>query len=84
LRKQRGALDPVLRLRLRHVQCGDAQVPIVRQPYLDQSLVIEATRKAGLAVTAYCAMAVGRVLTDPTIAEIADSHARTIPQIVLR
>ena len=41
-------------------------------------------RKAGLAVTAYCAMAVGRVLTDPTIAEIADSHGRTIPQIVLR
>ena len=53
-------------------------------PYLNQPLVIEATRKAGLAVTAYCAMALGRVLTDPTIAEIADSHARTIPQIVLR
>jgi 2,5-diketo-D-gluconate reductase B len=29
-------------------------------------------------------MAVGRVLTDPTIAEIADSHGRTIPQVVLR
>jgi 2,5-diketo-D-gluconate reductase B len=53
-------------------------------PYLNQSLVIDATRKAGLAVTAYCAMAVGRVLTDPTIAEIADSHGRTIAQVVLR
>jgi 2,5-diketo-D-gluconate reductase B len=53
-------------------------------PYLNQSLVIDATRRAGLAVTAYCAMAVGRVLTDPTIAEIADSHGRTIPQVVLR
>ena len=53
-------------------------------PYLNQSLIIDATRKAGLAVTAYCAMAVGRVLTDPTIAEIADSHGRTIPQVVLR
>ena len=68
---------------------GLSAVPLVTNqfeyhPYLDQSLVIEATRKAGLAVTAYCAMAVGRVLTDPTIAEIADSHARTIPQIVLR
>lgn len=53
-------------------------------PYLNQSLVIDATRKAGLAVTAYCAMATGRVLTDPTIAEIADNHGRTIPQVVLR
>jgi 2,5-diketo-D-gluconate reductase B len=53
-------------------------------PYLNQSLVIDATRKAGLAVTAYCAMAVGRVLTDPTIAEIAESHGRSIPQVVLR
>lgn len=53
-------------------------------PYLNQSLVIEATRSAGLAVTAYCAMAVGRVLTDPTIAEIAESHGRSIPLVVLR
>jgi 2,5-diketo-D-gluconate reductase B len=68
---------------------GLSAVPLVTNqfeyhPYLNQSLVIDATRKAGLAVTAYCAMAVGRVLTDPTIAEIADSHGRTIPQIVLR
>lgn len=39
-------------------------------PYLNQSRLIEATRKAGLAVTA--------------IAEIAESHGRTIPQVVLR
>jgi 2,5-diketo-D-gluconate reductase B len=53
-------------------------------PYLNQSLLADATRKAGLAVTAYCAMAVGRVLGDPTIAEIAANHGRTIPQVVLR
>jgi 2,5-diketo-D-gluconate reductase B len=53
-------------------------------PYLNQSLVIDATRKAGLAGTAYCAMAMGRVLSDPTLAEIAASHGRTIPQVVLR
>jgi 2,5-diketo-D-gluconate reductase B len=29
-------------------------------------------------------MAVGRVLTDPTIAEIAESYGRSIPQVVLR
>ena len=38
LRKHVGALYPVLRLRLRHVQCRDAQVQIVRQRDLDQSL----------------------------------------------
>jgi 2,5-diketo-D-gluconate reductase B len=53
-------------------------------PYLNQSLLAGATRKAGLAVTAYCAMAVGRVLGDPTITEIAASHGRSIPQVVLR
>ena len=53
-------------------------------PYLNQSLLIDATRKAGLAVTAYCAMALGRVLRDPTVAEIADTHGRTVPQVVLR
>ena len=53
-------------------------------PHLDQSLLIAATRKAGLAVTAYGAMAVGRVLGDPTIADIAASHGRSIPQVVLR
>jgi 2,5-diketo-D-gluconate reductase B len=53
-------------------------------PYLSQSLLAGATRRAGLAVTAYCAMAVGRVLGDPTLAEIAASHGRSIPQVVLR
>jgi 2,5-diketo-D-gluconate reductase B len=68
---------------------GLSAVPLVTNqfeyhPYLNQSLLIDATRKSGLAVMAYCAMAVGRVLTDPTIANIAASHRRTIPQIVLR
>lgn len=53
-------------------------------PYLSQSLLAGATHRAGLAVTAYCAMAVGRVLGDPTLAEIAASHGRSIPQVVLR
>ena len=53
-------------------------------PYLDQTRLIEATRRAGMAVTAYCGMAVGRVLRDPALAEIARDRGRTIPQIVLR
>jgi len=68
---------------------GLSAVPLVTNqfeyhPYLNQSQLIAATRKAGLAVTAYCAMAIGRVLADPTMAEIAESHGRTIPQVVLR
>jgi 2,5-diketo-D-gluconate reductase B len=68
---------------------GLSAVPLVANqfeyhPYLNQSLISDATRQAGLAVMAYCAMAVGRVLTDPTIAEIAESHGRSIPQVVLR
>jgi 2,5-diketo-D-gluconate reductase B len=75
--------------RLLEQAVGLSAIPLVTNqveyhPYLNQSLVIDATRKAGLAVTAYCAMAVGRVLTDPTIAEIAESHGRSIPQVVLR
>src|SRR6266702_810205 len=75
--------------RLLEQAVGLSAVPLVTNqfeyhPYLNQSRIIDATRKAGLAVTAYCAMAVGRVLTDPTIAEIAESHGRSIPQVVLR
>lgn len=53
-------------------------------PYLNQSLLIESTRQAGLAVTGYCGMAVGRVFSDPILKEIAARHNRTIAQIVLR
>ncbi|MFM0672930.1 aldo/keto reductase [Paraburkholderia sediminicola] len=53
-------------------------------PYLNQSLLIESTRQAGLAVTGYCGMAIGRVFPDPTLKEIAARHDKTIAQIVLR
>ncbi|MFM0120553.1 aldo/keto reductase [Paraburkholderia sp. RL18-101-BIB-B] len=53
-------------------------------PYLNQSLLIESTRQAGLAVTGYCGMAIGRVFSDPTLMEIAARHDKTIAQIVLR
>ena len=75
--------------RLLEQAVGLSAVPLVANqfeyhPYLNQSRIVDATRQAGLAVTAYCAMAVGRVLTDPAIAEIAESHGRSIPQVVLR
>ncbi|MEA3099481.1 aldo/keto reductase [Caballeronia mineralivorans] len=53
-------------------------------PYLNQSLLIESTLQAGLAVTGYCGMAIGRVFSDPTLKEIAARHDKTIAKIVLR
>ncbi|MFD1560252.1 aldo/keto reductase [Paraburkholderia silviterrae] len=53
-------------------------------PYLNQSLLTESTLQAGLAVTAYCGMAVGRVFTEPALERIAARHDKTIAQIVLR
>lgn len=53
-------------------------------PYLDQSRLLAAMREAGLALTAYYAMADGKVFADPRLAEIAAKHRRSIAQIVLR
>src|SRR3984893_16783124 len=51
-------------------------------PYLNQAPLIAATRNAGLAVTGYCGMAVGRVFTDPALGAIATRHGRSIAPIV--
>jgi 2,5-diketo-D-gluconate reductase B len=71
----------------RAIQLSD--VPLVTNqfeyhPYLDQRALVSAVRDAGLAVTAYCAMAVGRVFADPTLKEIAARNGRSVSQVVLR
>ncbi|CUX50528.1 aldo/keto reductase [Agrobacterium genomosp. 13] len=53
-------------------------------PYIDQTVVIEAARKAGMAVTGYYGMADGKVFTDPVLKEIAASHGKSVAQVVLR
>ncbi|MBM7046906.1 MULTISPECIES: aldo/keto reductase [Rhizobium] len=53
-------------------------------PYLDQSAVIETARSLGMSVTAYYAMADGKVLSDPVLKEIASRHGKSVVQIVLR
>jgi 2,5-diketo-D-gluconate reductase B len=53
-------------------------------PYLNQSTVIASARDAGASITAYCAMAIGRVFHEPTLQAIAEKYGRTISQIVLR
>jgi diketogulonate reductase-like aldo/keto reductase len=53
-------------------------------PYLNQKIAINATRQTGLSVTAYCAMAVGRVFDEALLKEIASAHHRSVAQVVLR
>lgn len=52
-------------------------------PYLDQRKITEAIRARGMAVIAYCPIALGRVANDPAIAWIADAHGRSPAQVTL-
>ncbi len=51
--------------------------------YLDQRPVLDASRDGGLALMAHCPLARGRVLTDPTVREIAEAHRRSPAQVAL-
>ena len=53
-------------------------------PYLDQSKVIAASRKAGMTVTAYSPIARGRVAGDAVLARIGKAHGKTAAQVCLR
>lgn len=53
-------------------------------PYLDQTPVVAAARRAGLSVTAYYGMADGKVFDDPVLKEIAAGHGKSVAQVVLR
>ncbi|MCJ8053281.1 aldo/keto reductase [Shinella curvata] len=53
-------------------------------PFLDQTAVLEAAGKHGMALTAYFAMADGKVPADPVLNEIAAAHGKSAAQIALR
>lgn len=53
-------------------------------PYLDQTKVIAAARASGLSITAYYAMADGKVPNDAVLQEIGARHGRTAAQAALR
>ena len=68
---------------------GLSAVPLVTNqveyhPYLDQGRVIRAARAAGLSVTAYYAMADGKVFGDPVLKQVAAAKGRSVAQVVLR
>lgn len=56
-------------------------------PYLDQSKVLAACKRHGVALAAYCPLgrgSVGGVLEEPVVQEIAERVGRTPAQVVLR
>lgn len=53
-------------------------------PYLDQSIVLKAARESGMSITAYYAMADGKIINDPVVKDIAAAHGKSEAQIVLR
>ena len=53
-------------------------------PYLDQMKVLEAAGPHGMALTAYYAMADGKVPNDPVLREIGAAHGKTAAQVGLR
>ncbi|ODA68347.1 2,5-diketo-D-gluconic acid reductase B [Methyloligella halotolerans] len=53
-------------------------------PHLDQSVVLGACRRDGLALTAYSPLGRGRLLSDPVVTEIADAHGKGANQVILR
>ncbi|MCD7110984.1 aldo/keto reductase [Rhizobium sp. DKSPLA3] len=53
-------------------------------PYIDQSKVLQTARALGQSITAYYAMADGRVPKEALLNDIASRHGKTAAQVVLR
>jgi 2,5-diketo-D-gluconate reductase B len=61
-----------------------AVLQIEAHPYLDQSKVIAAARRHGMAVVGYCPLARGKVPGDETLQKIGRAHGKTASQVTLR
>src|SRR5262249_35526074 len=61
-----------------------AVVQIEAHPYLNQSKVIAAARRHGMAVVGYCPLARGKVPADPTLQKIGHAHGKSPAQVALR
>src|SRR5450759_1477702 len=53
-------------------------------PYLDQTKVLEACARHGMALVAYSPVARGRIKSDETLALIGQTHGKTAAQVCLR
>jgi 2,5-diketo-D-gluconate reductase B len=61
-----------------------AVLQIETHPYLDQSKVVTAARRHGMAVVGYCPLARGKVPGDETLQMIGRAHGKTASQVALR
>jgi diketogulonate reductase-like aldo/keto reductase len=61
-----------------------AVLQIETHPYLDQTTILAAARRHGMAVVGYCPLARGKVPDDETLGRIARSHGKSPAQVALR
>jgi diketogulonate reductase-like aldo/keto reductase len=61
-----------------------AALQIEIHPYLDQTKVIAAARRLGMAVVGYCPLARGKVLGDAVLQRIGRAHGKSSAQVALR
>lgn len=53
-------------------------------PFLTQTKVLATLKKHGMALTAYCPIARGKVVDDPTLTRIGKAHGKSATQVSLR
>ena len=73
-------LDEANKLASEPLVCNQIEM----HPYLDQSNVVAATRKHGMAVVAYSPIARGRAEGDKVLARFGKAHSKTAAQVSLR
>ena len=73
-------VEEAVRLSSEPLVCNQIEM----HPYLDQSKVVAACRKHGLAVVAYSPIARGNAARDKVLADIGKAHGKSAAQICLR
>jgi len=73
-------MDEAVRLSTAPIVCNQVEY----HPYLLQDRVHAACRARGMAMTAYCPIARGKVLGDPVIGRVAAAHGVSPTQVTLR
>ena len=73
-------LDEANELTTEPLVCNQIEI----HPFLDQSKVVAACRRYGMAAVAYSPTARGRARNDPVLSRIGEAHGKTAIQVALR
>ena len=73
-------IEEAVRLSAEPLVCDQIEM----HPFLDQSKVVAACRRHGLAVVAYSPIARGSAAKDAVLAEIGKAHGKSATQVCLR